>query len=52
MEIVEIKNQVLLAGSAFNLNDSSFDAGSEILAPDLDVTDGDELSFDLDELSL
>ena len=49
MEIVEIQSQVLLAGSAFSLSDTGFDASEESLAPEL----GEDLVvFGEDELSL
>ena len=34
MEIVEIKGQVLLAGSVFSLNETGFDVNEESLAPE------------------
>jgi hypothetical protein len=38
MEIVEIKGQVLLAGSAFDLKDTGYDSSQESLAPEFDET--------------
>jgi hypothetical protein len=35
MEIVEIKGQVLLAGSALDLKDTGYDVNQESLAPEL-----------------
>ena len=35
MEIVEIQSQVLLAGSAFSLSDTGFDASEDSLTPEL-----------------
>ena len=34
MEIVEVQSQVLLAGSAFDKNDSGYDSNEEVLAPE------------------
>ena len=34
MEIVEVKSQTLLAGSAFDLNSSGYDVAEESLAPE------------------
>jgi hypothetical protein len=36
MEIVEIKGQVLLAGSVFSLNETGFDVNEESLAPEFE----------------
>ena len=38
MEIVEIKGQVLLAGSVFSLNENGFDVNEESLAPEFEDT--------------
>ena len=38
MEIVEIKGQVLLAGSALDLKDTGYDVNQESLAPEFEYT--------------